>query len=319
MRPAFVNDRLVWPLSIVMAILALHSGGFNDGAILSLVLAQDTDVGCSETARNLVVDSVSGLDGVRLALVDAAECSNDSSTITTTVSVSWTGTVAITSRPLVVNPGVVLEIIGVIGSPGNTTQDAVVDSDNTTSLFTVGANSELSLANITLRGGWGGTLGGGAIYARGKGALVTCGDCRFESNSAQVGGGALSVKEGASARLEGSNVFERCTTLGGGGAVFAEDSTVVMEGSVIVEDCEAEGDGGGVQVNKMYRLFCISFSISFVFLCAVCVLQYLHWGTECFLFVGNVRDRVGIPLSVRAEFASCLCVCCVPPQAHELS
>lgn len=88
--------------------------------------------------------------------------------------------------------------------------------------------------------------GGGAVYILHAAAEVT--GCRFEGNTAEVGGGALFGQVNTSVDVR-SCVFRDNHTPGLGGAVAA--STVTVEGS-IMEGNSAELRGGAVSSNGQY-------------------------------------------------------------------
>lgn len=217
---------------------------------------------CSAT-RSVVVTEQASVSDVEDALAGAALCGVNSTT-SSRVSVSWKGAVT-TSRPLTVSAGVVLTISGYVAvanvdrnssSAGDATIDfgeAVIDGSNENTLFEVAASGELHLSNVTLRAGRdGNTTGGGAVYAAGAGAVVSCENCRWESHSSTGIGGALLARGGANIFLRGTNVFENCSSTAGGGALFLEYSTCeIAEGGVVVfVGCESLAEGGGIYLRR---------------------------------------------------------------------
>ncbi len=152
-----------------------------------------------------------------------------------------------------------------------------LDANSKNRIFKVTGAGELTLQNLTLKGGNSGTDNGGIIYVD-SGTKVTLSGCSIKSGSANQGGafyvkGTLDIKdsstinsceatsngggiyiEGASAKcnLIGSKIIG-CKTTGPtswGGGVYMDNGAFTMEGNAEITSCSANNDnlGGGVYV-----------------------------------------------------------------------
>ena len=152
-----------------------------------------------------------------------------------------------------------------------------LDANSKNRIFKVTGAGELTLQNLTLKGGNSGTDNGGIIYVD-SGTKVTLSGCSIKSGSANQGGafyvkGTLDIKdsstissceatsngggiyiEGASAKcnLIGSKIIG-CKTTGPtswGGGVYMDNGAFTMEGNAEITSCSANNEnyGGGVYV-----------------------------------------------------------------------
>lgn len=196
---------------------------------------------------------------MRTSLDDAASCANVDSPVQ--ISVNWTGhwtTAGLSS----VGSYVVLEIYGPSEGDEDVAASAVVDGNNSNTLFEVNEEGELYLSRITLRAGHGD--GGGGVHLLGPNAIMHCDDCVFEScSSGSSGGGAILAETDSLVSFDGINVFQNCSTSDVGGAMYLKEASVDISGILIIEECRADDSGGGLAVKSGQVVFSPNSNSSF--------------------------------------------------------
>jgi hypothetical protein len=121
-------------------------------------------------------------------------------------------------------------------------------SPNEFRFFEVAINADLSLEEVTLRGGSAGAgASGGAILVNDGGKLFLVDRCRFENNTAAGNGGAIALVATAYALSIRYSTFVENTALGNGGAISLLGGTILEVGGSTFSDNDA-ANGGGVAV-----------------------------------------------------------------------
>ena len=145
--------------------------------------------------------------------------------------VEWRGIVVVT-EPIYVADGTVLAVSG-------DGENAVVDGNSTTRLFTV-VNATLHLSGVNVS--YGSSIVGGAIAA--SESTLTLNRTNFVGNSATAGsGGAIYVTDGSSVTCTGDGTFADNWAALDGGALYATGSSTVSCGGSWMNN--VAGDSGG--------------------------------------------------------------------------
>lgn len=243
--------------------------------LLMLPLLTIAQQNCSTALWEVEVNGTASTDVLRATLAAAEACTDGNTTSSAAsaglqqrVLVNWAGAANLTST-LSVPQGVALEIYGTCSQSctadssaatnltATTSSEAgtsaaagnisVIDGGGQTSLFLV--YGELSLANLTLRGGWDAESDcGGAVGMR-RGANFSSEDCVWESHYSPCGGGAIYSTENSTVVMRGNNDFRDCTSSGGGGALLVDRGSkleIATGGITTIEGCDSTGKGGGM-------------------------------------------------------------------------
>lgn len=231
---------------------------------------------CSLALWEVEVHDTASTDVLRAALAEAEACTEGNTTSTAAtaeqqrVSVSWAGTANLTST-LAVPKGVTLEIYGTCSPPCTADSNAattaiattssevgtsaaagdisVIDRGGQTALFQV--LGELSLTNLTLRGGMQEEPACGGAVRMWSGANLSSENCVWEYHNSTCGGGAIYSTDNSTVVLRGKNEFRDCTSSHGGGALLADGGSrfeIATGGITTIDGCDSTGKGGGMQI-----------------------------------------------------------------------
>jgi PGF-pre-PGF domain-containing protein len=170
---------------------------------------------------------------------------------------------AATGDTIVLDPGTYYEhnltvtkalIIQANESAGGDRSNTIIDARMEGRIFNVTGDSELWIANLTLRNG-NQDGDGGAIYSLGN--LVYLISSKISNCTATGYGGAASASGGGVFTLD--SVIDHCTAYGGGGALFAEGGGVVVINSSIT-NCMAPVGGALLSVGGIAGALSTSFT-----------------------------------------------------------
>ncbi|MDC0834948.1 DUF4347 domain-containing protein [Geitlerinema sp. CS-897] len=192
--------------------------------------------------------------GDKTALIDAIALANstpendtivlEGGTYTITTSNNGTGGNGDNALPSIVN----VAVGGTLTIEGN---DATIERSSIEDfrLFHVINDGNLTLADLTLRGGSSTIDGGGALFNRGT---VTLANVTITENESIDDGGAIENVAGATLFVEDSRFFANVAA-SDGGAIFNRGTANVSNS--VIEDNEAEFGGGIYDFGATLRLF----------------------------------------------------------------
>ncbi|CAN0129551.1 unnamed protein product, partial [Discosporangium mesarthrocarpum] len=185
--------------------------------------------------------TVSTVEDIDALVLDLSNCTGG------VFEVTWSGELVVT-EPLVVPPEANLTITGV-PEPGGA--EAAMDGGGVTGLIDLSTGSSLTLDAMELRNAlreWG---NGGGVNAEARNSVVVAKNTKFVSNAVtgpELGntgyGGAMSLRLGSVATLEGCVISGNSATAGGGGVYMADEGTSLTLINTAILGNSADFGGG---------------------------------------------------------------------------